>query len=140
MNLSLFPSINASLNAATAILLILGYTLIRQRAITAHTLCMLAATATSTVFLGCYIYYHLHHGVTRFPGHGLPKFVYLTILLTHTILAVVQLPMILSTLFWAFRGNFAKHIKIARLTLPIWLYVSVTGVVVYWMLYRVHWA
>jgi len=137
--MSLLPSINASLNAATAILLILGYTLIRQRAITAHTLCMLGATLTSTVFLGCYLYYHFHHGATRFPGTGLARPVYFTILITHTILAVVQLPLILMTLFRAFKGQFQRHISIARITLPIWLYVSVTGVVIYWMLYRVQW-
>ncbi len=137
---SILPSINASLNAMTAVLLVLGYTLIRQRAITAHTICMLAASLTSTVFLGCYIYYHLHHGSTHFPGSGLPKLIYFTILISHTILAIVQLPMIIMTLVWAFRGNFLKHRNLARVTLPIWLYVSVTGVVVYWMLYRVHWA
>ena len=135
--MSVLPSINASLNAITAFLLILGYTLIRQRAITAHKLCMIAASITSTVFLGCYIYYHLHHGATRFPGHGFGRPVYFTILITHTVLAVVQLPLIFLTLYRAFRGQFQKHIVIARITLPIWLYVSITGVVVYWMLYQI---
>ena len=92
------PELNAALNLASAILLILGYTLIRQRAITAHTLCMLGATFTSTVFLVSYIYYHLHHGATRFPGHGSSRTVYFTILMTHTILAVVQVPLIYKTL------------------------------------------
>ncbi len=137
--MSILPSVNASLNATTAILLILGYTLIRQRAITAHTICMLAATATSAVFLGCYIYYHLHHGSTHFPVGGWPKVIYLTILISHSILAVVQLPYIFMTLFWAFRGDFFRHRKIAYIPLPMWLYVSVTGVIVYWMLYQVHW-
>ena len=136
MNLSAFPALNASLNAASALLLILGYTMIRQRAITGHTICMLSATCTSTVFLVCYLYYHAHHGATRFPGTGPVRFVYFAILISHTILAVVQVPLILTTLTRAFRSQFDKHIRIARITLPIWLYVSVTGVVVYWMLYR----
>ena len=134
------PELNAALNLASAILLVLGYTLIRQRAVTGHTLCMLAASATSAVFLVCYIYYHLHHGRTRFPGTGLARPVYFTILISHTILAVVQVPLILRTLFLAFRSRFQEHKRLARVTLPIWLYVSVTGVVVYWMLYRVNWA
>ena len=128
--------LNAALNLASAVLLVLGYTLIRQRAITAHTLCMLGATACSTVFLGCYVYYHLHHGFTRYQGTGLIRVFYFTILITHTILAVVQVPLIIGTLVFAFRSRFDKHKRLARITLPIWLYVSVTGVVVYWMLYR----
>ena len=138
--MSLLPSVNASLNLTTAILLILGYTLIKQRAITAHTLCMVGASITSTIFLGCYLYYHFHHGRTSFPGTGIARPIYFTILISHTILAVVQLPLIFMTLFRAFRGEFQKHIVIARVTLPIWLYVSVTGVVIYWMLYWVQWA
>ena len=138
--MSVLPSVNASLNAATAVLLVLGYVLIRQRAITVHRLCMLAASFTSTIFLGCYIYYHLHHGATRFPGTGFVRPVYFTILISHTILAIVQLPLIFLTLFRAFRGEFQKHVRIARVTLPIWLYVSVTGVMVYWMLYRAHYS
>ena len=138
--MSVLPSINASLNAATAFLLILGWTLIKQRAITAHTICMLLATATSTVFLACYLYYHAHHGSTHFPGTGIWRPVYFTILITHTFLATIQLPFIFMTLFRAFRGEFLKHVWIARVTLPMWLYVSVTGVVVYWMLYRIQWS
>ena len=133
------PELNAALNLASAILLILGYTLIRQRAITAHTLCMLGATATSTIFLLCYIYYHLHHGATRFPGKGWSRQVYFSILISHTILAVVQVPLIYKTLRHAFAGRFEAHKRLARVTLPIWVYVSVTGVVIYWMLYRVNW-
>ena len=137
MDLSILPSINASLNAASALLLILGYTLIRQRAITGHTMCMLAACGTSTLFLISYLFYHYHHGATRFPGQGFIKIVYFTILISHTILAVIIVPLILMTLNRAFRSQFAKHAVIARVTLPLWLYVSVTGVVVYWMLYRI---
>lgn len=124
------------MNATSAVLLILGYTLIRQRAITGHTLCMLGATATSALFLVCYITYHLHHGATPFPGTGLVRKIYFTILISHTTLAVVQIPLILTTLYRALRGQFDKHRRIARITLPMWLYVSITGVVVYWMLYR----
>jgi len=137
LDLSILPSINASLNATSALLLILGYTLIRQRAITGHTMCMLAACGTSTLFLGSYLFYHYHHGATHFPGHGLIKLIYFTILISHTILAVVIVPLIIVTLYRAFRSRFIKHVAIARVTLPLWLYVSVTGVVVYWMLYQV---
>jgi len=136
IELSILPSVNAGLNLTTTILLVLGYTLIRQRAITAHTICMLAATVTSAVFLTSYLYYHAHHGVTPFKGQGPIRVVYFSILMTHTILAIVQVPLIFTTLLRAFQGRFLKHIGIARITLPIWLYVSVTGVVVYWMLYR----
>jgi uncharacterized membrane protein YozB (DUF420 family) len=135
--LSVLPALNASLNLTTACLLVLGYTLIRQRAITAHTICMLAACATSTLFLVSYLYYHYHHGATRFPGLGAVRILYFAILISHTILAVVIVPLVILTLVHAFRGNFLKHAAVARVTLPLWLYVSVTGVVVYWMLYRV---
>jgi putative membrane protein len=137
MDLSVLPSLNAALNATSALLLVLGYTLIRQRAMTAHTICMLGACGTSALFLTSYIYYHFHHGHTVFPGHGLLKVFYLVILISHVILAVVIVPLVAITLTWAFRGNFLKHVRIARITLPLWLYVSVTGVIVYWMLYRV---
>ena len=136
MDLSILPSINASLNATSALLLVFGYTLIRQRAITAHTMCMLAACGTSTLFLISYLYYHYHHGSTPFLGEGVIRVVYFTILISHTILAVVIVPLIFLTLFRAFKGQFHKHMAVARITLPLWLYVSVTGVVVYWMLYR----
>ena len=130
------PELNAALNFASAILLILGYLFIRRRAITAHKLCMLSATATSTIFLVCYIYYHIHHGSTRFRGAGVSRTVYFSILISHTILAVFVIPLITKTIYHAFRGEFPKHVRIARWTLGIWWYVSVTGVVVYWMLYR----
>lgn len=139
MNELHLPSVNAGLNLATTILLILGYTLIKQRAITAHTLCMILATLTSALFLISYLYYHFHHGSTKFQGQGMIRPVYFTILITHTILAVIQVPLILTTLWHAFRANFYAHARIARITLPIWLYVSITGVAVYWMLYRVVW-
>ena len=140
IDVSGFPAINASLNATSALLLILGYVFIRQKAITAHTVAMLAAFVTSIVFLGFYLVYHFYHGATRFPGRGLVRILYFTILISHTILAIVVAPLILKTLFWAFKGNFPKHIRLARLTFPIWLYVSITGVLVYWMLYRVNYS
>ena len=137
MNISMLPAVNASLNAASALLLILGYTLIRQRAITGHTVCMLSACGTSTLFLVSYLYYHFHHGITRFPATGLVRVVYFAILISHTLLAALVPPLVIMTLFWAFKSRFDRHVVIARITFPVWLYVSVTGVVVYWMLYRV---
>jgi uncharacterized membrane protein YozB (DUF420 family) len=134
------PSINASLNLASTVLLILGYTLIRQRAITAHTICMLAACGTSTLFLVGYLYYHYHHGSTPFPGRGWVRPVYFSILISHTVLAAAVPFLVILTLYRAFRSQFRKHVWIARVTLPIWLYVSVTGVIVYWMLYRMKWS
>ena len=136
MDISLLPSVNASLNATSALLLVFGYFLIRQRAITGHTICMLLACGTSTLFLISYLYYHYHHGRTTFPGQGLVRSFYFLILVSHTVLAVVIVPLVIMTLFHAFRSRFERHKAIARVTLPIWLYVSVTGVVVYWMLYR----
>ncbi len=136
MDISLFPPVNASLNATSALLLILGYIFIKQRAITAHTMAMIAAFITSSVFLVFYLIYHYHHGSTRFQGQGGWRLVYFSILISHTILAVVQVPLILMTFFHALKGNFVKHVRLARITFPIWLYVSLTGVVVYWMLYR----
>jgi len=139
MPLEQLPALNAALNASSAFLLIVGYVLIRQRAITAHTMAMLGACVTSTLFLISYLYYHAHHGATRFPGQGFIRPVYFTILLTHTILAVVIVPLAIRTLYLGLRGRFDRHSAIARITLPIWLYVSVTGVVIYWMLYRITW-
>lgn len=136
-DLSVLPGVNASLNAITTVLLVFGYFLARQRALTAHTMCMLAATLTSGLFLVSYLYYHFHHGSTKFQGQGPVRWLYFFILITHTILATLNAPLVVLTLWHAFRSNFVKHIRIARITLPIWLYVSVTGVIVYWMLYRV---
>ena len=138
MNLSILPTLNASLNATSALLLTLGYLFIRQRAITAHTMCMLSACGTSTLFLVSYVTYHSLHGSTPFQGHGWIRIVYFAILISHTVLALVIVPLAIVTLGRALRGNFARHVAIARLTLPLWLYVSVTGVVVYWMLYHLH--
>ncbi len=139
MDVSGLPAVNASLNAASGALLVLGYIFIRRRALTAHMITMLCACVTSLAFLVCYLVYHFFHGSERFRGQGPIRPVYFTILLTHTILAVVNLPLILRTLYFTLKGDFTRHAKVARLTFPIWLYVSVTGVVVYWMLYRMTW-
>ncbi len=136
MDYSSLPALNAGLNLVSAILLLLGYILIRQRAITGHTMAMLAASFTSTLFLISYITYHLHHGVTRYQGQGIIRFVYFAVLIPHTLLAVAVAPFVVLTLYRGLRGNFLKHVAIARITLPVWFYVSVTGVVIYWMLYR----
>jgi uncharacterized membrane protein YozB (DUF420 family) len=134
--LASFPSLNASLNAAAAVLLVLGWILIRSGRREAHRWVMLAAFACSAIFLACYLYYHYHAGSVRFQKTGPIRTVYFSILLTHTILAVAVLPMILRTLFLAAKGRFEEHRRAARWAFPVWLYVSVTGVTVYWMLYR----
>ena len=136
--LSDFPALDAALNAASALLLSLGFLFIRRKRVGAHKLCMLSAFSTSTLFLICYLWYHAHHGVTRFAGRGLVRAFYLTLLGSHTILAVVIVPLALVTLYRALRERFALHRRIARWTLPLWLYVSVTGVIVYWTLYHLY--
>ncbi|MGH7768435.1 MAG: DUF420 domain-containing protein [Candidatus Binatia bacterium] len=130
------PGLNAALNTASALLLAAGYLFIRSGRIAAHRRCMLAALATSTLFLTSYLIYHYHAGSVAFTGRGWIRLVYFTILISHTILAVAIVPLVLITLSRALGGRFDQHRRIARWTLPLWLYVSVTGVVVYWMLYR----
>lgn len=132
------PHLNAILNATSGALLIAGYVLIRRRRIKAHRNCIIAALIASTAFLASYLTYHYYHGSTRFAGVGLVRPVYFVILFTHTMLAAVIVPFICVTLYRAARGNFLKHARIARWTFPMWLYVSVTGVVVYLMLYRLY--
>jgi uncharacterized membrane protein YozB (DUF420 family) len=130
------PTLNACLNSLSAILLVIGYVLIRRRNFDAHKKVMLAAFTTSTLFLISYLTYHYQVGSVRFQHPGTIRIVYLTILLTHTILAAAVAPMAIITLYRAWTGQLARHRKLARITLPIWLYVSVTGVVVYLMLYH----
>lgn len=130
------PAVNATLNAIAAVLLTCGYIMIRRGRIETHRRFMLAAFATSALFLVSYVIYHANIGSKPFTGQGPIRAVYFTILITHVVLAAVILPMALITLTHALRARFEKHVPIARWTLPIWLYVSVTGVVVYWMLYR----
>ena len=130
------PSINAALNATAAVLLVWGYTLIRRKRIQTHRKVMLAAFATSSLFLICYIVYHAQVGSVRFAKTGSIRTVYLSILATHTLLAATVPVLAVITLSRGLAARFDKHRKIARWTLPIWLYVSVTGVVVYFMLYH----
>jgi uncharacterized membrane protein YozB (DUF420 family) len=135
---SIFPKINATLNGASAILLVTGRALIARRKIAAHRAVMLTAFATSTLFLASYLYYHWPHhgGIIYFRGTGWIRTLYFTILISHTTLAIVVVPLVLITLTRALRAQFDRHRAIARWTFPIWLYVSVTGVIVYLMLFQ----
>lgn len=136
MDYRALPAINASLNALSAVLLVTGYILIRNRQREAHKYAMLAAFGVSIVFLISYLVYHFEVGSVRFPRTGTIRTVYLSILLTHIVLAAAVPVLSILTLTRAFQRRFPAHRKIARYTFPIWLYVSLTGVVVYWMLYR----
>lgn len=135
---SALPTVNATLNTASALLLATGYVFIRRRKVTAHKTCMVAAFLLSTVFLASYLYYHYHHGSTPFPGRGWVRVAYFSILIPHVALAAAILPLALTTLYRAWKGRFDQHVRIARWTLPLWLFVSVTGVIVYWMLYHLY--
>jgi len=132
------PALNATLNALSASFLLLGWVAVRSGRIERHRGWMLAAAATSTVFLVCYVAYHVQVGSHRFPGQGPVRTLYFTILGTHTVLAVVIVPFVLRTLYLGLKRIDDRHRRIARWTFPMWLYVSVTGVVVYWMLYRLY--
>jgi uncharacterized membrane protein YozB (DUF420 family) len=140
------PGVNALLNGTSAVLLLLGYAAIRSRRIAAHKVCMLAALAVSAVFLASYLYYHfaVKHGQPTYFTERAPEAppwvgqLYAAVLLTHTVLAAVAAPLALFTAYQGLRGRLARHVRVARWTLPIWLYVSVTGVAVYWMLYRLY--
>lgn len=134
MTVAELPGLNASLNASAAVFLVAGWVSIKLGAREAHRWAMLAALACSTVFLASYLYYHYHAGSVRYAGPYRP--LYLAILLTHTVLAMVNLPLILRAFYLAYRQRFEEHRRVARWALPVWLYVSVTGVVVYAMLYR----
>ncbi len=130
------PAVNATLNALSTVLLLWGFSLIRRRRIDAHKRVMLTAFAVSVVFLVCYLVYHAQVGSVKYPNAGPVRYVYYAILLTHVLLAFTVPVLAIITLSRALRGRFDKHRKIARWTFPIWLYVSVTGVVVYLMLYQ----
>lgn len=130
------PTLNASLNAVAATLLLSGYIAIKNKKENLHRNLMIAALVVSALFLTSYLIYHYHVPSKKFPDLGWIKTVYLVILIPHIILAALMVPMILKTFWHAFRKEWEKHRKIARLTFPIWMYVSVTGVVVYFMLYR----
>ena len=130
------PAVNATLNGISAVLLVIGYVLIRQRRIERHRQVMIAAFSASVLFLICYLVYHYNVGSRRFPGQGPIRSVYFFILITHIVLAAFVPPMAIVTLVRGLRERYDRHAALARWTLPIWLYVSVTGVLVYWMLYR----
>lgn len=134
--ISYLPHLNAFLNGTSAVLLFTGYTFIRSRNVIAHRACQIAALVVSLLFLASYLTYHYNHGSTRFLGTGLVRPIYFTVLTSHTILAIVIVPLVTLTFYRAFRGDFLRHRRIARITLPLWLYVSVTGVIVYLMLYH----
>jgi putative membrane protein len=136
VTLSDLPAVNACLNGLSTCFLTAGFLLIRRKRIAAHRNCMLGAVVSSTLFLACYIYYHLHAGRTVFKEPAWFRPIYLTILLTHTVLAVTIVPMVIVTLVRALRQRFDQHKRIARWTLPLWLYVSVTGVLIYFLLYQ----
>ena len=130
-DLSFMPAVNAMLNATSATLLVLGFAAIRSGRREVHKRLMVSAFAASAVFLVGYVLYHYAHGDTRYQGVGTVRTVYFTVLITHVTLSIVMLPMILTTLYLAARGRFAAHKRLARWTLPIWLYVSATGVLIY---------
>ena len=138
MTISDLPALNATLNGLSAVLLTAGYVMIRRGRPDLHKRCMLAALTTSALFLVSYVVYHLNTGSRPFPGRGAIRAVYFTILVTHVILAAAILPLALTTAARGLRNQYDRHVRIARWTLPLWLYVSVTGVVIYLMLYRVY--
>lgn len=135
MDLASLPHVNAALNGLTAAFLLTGYFFIRRRQIARHRAAMIAAFCTSVLFLISYLVYHSQVGATRYPGAGFDRIAYLTILITHTVLAASVPVLAVITLTLALRRRYPRHRRIARWTLPIWLYVSATGVIVYWMLY-----
>ena len=136
MAIESLPTLNASLNALATVLLVTGYIMIRRGRPDLHKRCMIAALVTSTAFLVSYVIYHYHAGSKPFPGTGAIRVIYLTILATHIPLAALIVPLALLTAFRGLRGQFDRHVRIAVWTLPLWLYVSVTGVVIYLMLYQ----
>jgi len=135
ISFSQLPTLNAALNCLSAVFLIAGYYFVRSKRIRLHRACMLATCGCSVLFLISYLVYHYHVGAVAFKGQGWIRVVYFTILLTHTILATAVVPLAAITLFRALREKFDAHRRIARWTFPVWLYVSTTGVIVYWMLY-----
>jgi putative membrane protein len=135
---SILPGVNAGLNALSAVLVVSGYLCIRRGKVEAHKRCMLSALGVSSLFLLGYLVLRWEAGMTRFVGEGWIRPVYFTILSSHTVLAAVIVPLVLVTLVRALHGDFERHVRIARWTLPLWLYVSVTGVLVYWLLYHLY--
>ncbi|MDA2923973.1 DUF420 domain-containing protein [Acidobacteria bacterium AH-259-G07] len=137
-NISGLPAVNAFLNGTSAVLLTVGYLLIRRKKVTGHKLCMVTAFGVSCLFLVSYLIHHYRVGSTPFSGQGWVRPVYFTLLISHIILAALIVPLALTALYRALNAQFDKHVKITRWALPIWLYVSVSGVIVYVMLYRLY--
>ena len=134
---TVFPAVNATLYGLSAVFLAVGFIFIKKKNIPAHRVSMISAFVTSALFLACYLTYHIFfHHLTKFQNPAWFRPIYLTLLTTHTILAVVIVPLIFITLNKAFKERFGQHKKIARWTWPLWMYVSVTGVLVYWLLYQ----
>lgn len=133
-----FPPLNATLNALSGVCLVIAYVYIRRKNVVMHRRFMLTACATSVLFLACYLTYHamMQGVVTRFTGTGVWRTIYLSILLTHTVLAVVILPLVVITLWNGLKNRVPQHRRVARWTFPLWMYVSVTGVLVYFFLYQ----
>ena len=138
MQISDLPAVNAVLNGSAAAFLVTGYILIRRGRQELHKRCMLAALATSTLFLICYVIYHANVGSRPFPGQGSVRVLYFAILISHVVLAVTIVPLALITAARGLRGQYDRHVRIARWTLPLWIYVSITGVVIYLMLYQMY--
>ena len=142
--LQVFPHLNAFLNASASVFLMCGFVFILRRRVHEHRFCMLAASSISALFLVSYLTHHAFRtyyfgvGPTRFTGAGLARPVYLTILTSHTVLATAIGPFVIATLYRALKGRFDEHRRLARIVYPIWLYVSITGVVVYLMLYQIY--
>ena len=134
-DINVLPIVNATLNGISALFLLVGYRFIRSGRVVQHRACMVTAFATSTLFLISYLIYHFNVGSVSFTGEGAIRLLYFTILISHVILAALILPLALITLRHALKKDFNRHASIARWTLPVWIYVSVTGVVIYWMLY-----
>lgn len=130
------PALNAVLNGTSALLLAAGWTFVRRRRIAAHRACMLGAFCVSVLFLVSYVVYHALAGSRPFTGQGWTRWLYLSVLIPHIVLAAAMVPFVLTTLHRALSGDFARHARLARWTLPVWLYVSITGVLVYYLLYH----
>jgi putative membrane protein len=138
MEIADLPALNATLNALATVFLVAGYVCIRRRRRDLHKICMLAALGVSALFLTSYVVYHLNAGSRPFPGQGPVRALYFSVLIPHVLLAATVLPLALVTTARGLRSQFDRHVRIARWTLPIWLYVSVTGVAIYLMLYRMY--
>jgi uncharacterized membrane protein YozB (DUF420 family) len=134
---AIYPVIDATLNGTSAVLLVIGRGLIKSGRMAAHRAVMIAALTSSSLFLISYLYYHAHVGSIHFQGQGIWRPIYFTLLTSHTILAAAIVPMVIITLSRALRARYDKHRRIARWTFPLWLYVSITGVVIYFMLYQI---